>query len=201
MTKRLMSDVSYCRTSSKVEVKIFFGWLGKAFEEAMRMALVTAETYSKLLTVGEVAARSGVAVSTLHFYETKGLISSQRNQGNQRRYAREVLRRVAIIKVAQRVGVPLAEIGDALKALPKGRVPTAADWNRLSARWREDLDQRIAQLTQLRDQLTGCIGCGCLSVETCPLRNPWDVLSEQGPGPHFRDISGQSASAAKPAQS
>lgn len=151
------------------------------------MARVTAETYGKLLTVGEVAARSGVAVSTLHFYEAKGLISSQRNQGNQRRYAREVLRRVAIIKVAQRVGIPLAEIHDALNALPKGRTPTASDWSRLSVRWRTDLDMRIQQLTQLRDQLTGCIGCGCLSVDTCPLRNPWDVLSEQGPGPHFRD--------------
>jgi MerR family transcriptional regulator, redox-sensitive transcriptional activator SoxR len=165
------------------------------------MALVTAETYGKLLTVGEVAARSGVAVSTLHFYETKGLISSQRNQGNQRRYAREVLRRVAIIKVAQRVGIPLAEIRDALKALPRGRAPTAADWSRLSARWREDLDQRITQLTQLRDQLTGCIGCGCLSVDTCPLRNPWDVLSEQGPGPHFRQEQRQEQCPASDASS
>lgn len=149
------------------------------------MALVTAQSHGNLLTVGEVAARSGVAVSTLHFYESKGLINSQRNQGNQRRYAREVLRRVAIIKVAQRVGIPLADIRDALKALPKGRTPTAADWSQLSARWRGDLDLRIQQLTQLRDQLTGCIGCGCLSVDACPLRNPWDVLSEQGPGPHL----------------
>ncbi|HVL00773.1 MAG TPA: redox-sensitive transcriptional activator SoxR [Dongiaceae bacterium] len=149
------------------------------------MAQVTKENYNRLLSVGEVAARSGVAVSTLHFYEAKGLINSVRNNGNQRRYAREVLRRVAVIKVAQRVGIPLAEIHDALKALPRNRTPTAADWSKLSARWRADLDQRIQQLTQLRDQLTSCIGCGCLSVDSCPLRNPWDVLSEQGPGPRL----------------
>ncbi|MCW7541737.1 redox-sensitive transcriptional activator SoxR [Aquabacterium sp. A7-Y] len=137
------------------------------------------------LTVGEVAARSGVPVSTLHFYETKGLIQSVRNAGNQRRYAREVLRRVAVIKVAQRIGVPLAEIGEALRELPDGRTPTAEDWNRLSARWRADLDERIRQLGLLRDQLSGCIGCGCLSMQACPLRNPWDALSEQGPGPRL----------------
>ena len=149
------------------------------------MAQVTKENYNRLLSVGEVAARSGVTVSTLHFYEAKGLINSVRNNGNQRRYAREVLRRVAVIKVAQRVGIPLAEIHDALKALPRNRTPTAADWSKLSARWRADLDQRIQQLTQLRDQLTSCIGCGCLSVDSCPLRNPWDELSEQGPGPRL----------------
>ncbi len=134
------------------------------------------------LSVGEVAARSGVAVSTLHFYEAKGLIASQRNAGNQRRYPRDVLRRVAIIKVAQRTGVPLAEIGEALQALPAGRSPGAADWQRLSANWRARLDARIRRLERLRDQLDGCIGCGCLSMDACPLRNPGDVLGEEGPG-------------------
>jgi MerR family redox-sensitive transcriptional activator SoxR len=138
------------------------------------------------LSVGELARRSGVAVSALHFYEAKGLIASQRNAGNQRRYPRETLRRVAVIKVAQRVGIPLAEIAGALSALPQGRNPTAADWAGLSARWREDLDQRIAKLQMLRDQLDGCIGCGCLSLEACPLRNPGDQLAAEGPGAHWR---------------
>ncbi|MFL6533765.1 MAG: redox-sensitive transcriptional activator SoxR, partial [Pseudomonas sp.] len=119
----------------------------------------------KALTVGQVAARSGVAVTALHFYETKGLIKSTRNQGNQRRYSREVLRRVALIKVAQRLGIPLAEIGEALKSLPDDRAPTAADWRTLSAQWSRNLDERIDQLIALRDRLTGCIGCGCLSME------------------------------------
>jgi MerR family transcriptional regulator, redox-sensitive transcriptional activator SoxR len=141
----------------------------------------------RLLTVGEVASRSGVAVSTLHFYETKGLIESLRSSGNQRRYAREVLRRVAIIKVAQRVGIPLAEIQTALGSLPQGRSPTAADWKVMSQRWKADLDSRIKRLQDLRDHLDGCIGCGCLSIESCPLRNPWDVLSRQGPGPRLLD--------------
>src|SRR5262245_47592070 len=126
------------------------------------------------LTVGEVAKRSGVAVSTLHFYEAKGLIASDRNRGNHRRYRREVLRRVAVIRVAQRVGIPLASIRAVLESLPNGRTPTARDWQVLSARWREDLDTRIAELTQLREQLTGCIGCGCLSLKACRLRNPQD---------------------------
>lgn len=137
------------------------------------------------LTVGEVAARSGVAVSALHFYEAKGLIRSVRNRGNQRRYHREILRRVAVIKVAQRAGIPLAEIGAALMSLPDHRTPTAADWARLSTRWRRDLDDRIDRLNQLRDQLDGCIGCGCLSLKACPLRNPHDRLAARGPGPHF----------------
>ena len=109
-----------------------------------------------------------MAVSTLHFYETKGLISSTRNAGNQRRYPREVLRRVAVIKVAQRLGIPLASIRAALMTLPEGRTPTAADWHALSARWQAELDERIRRLTQLRDQLDGCIGCGCLTMEVCP---------------------------------
>lgn len=139
------------------------------------------------LSVGEVAERSGVAVSTLHFYETEGLIGSWRNSGNQRRYAREVLRRVAVIKVAQRTGIPLKEIKEALATLPQKRTPTAADWKKLSARWRARLNDRIERLTRLRDQLDGCIGCGCLSIESCPLRNPWDCLAAEGPGPRLLD--------------
>ncbi len=142
---------------------------------------------SRELTVGEVARRSGVAVSTLHFYESKGLIASRRNAGNQRRYPRAVLRRIAVIKVAQSTGVPLSAIRDALRLLPKERPPTARDWARLSAGWRNDLDERIARLTRLRDHLGGCIGCGCLSLKTCPLRNPGDKAREQGPGARLFD--------------
>lgn len=140
---------------------------------------------SRELSVGEVARRCGVAVSAIHFYEAKGLITSWRSVGNQRRYPREVLRRVSIIKVAQRLGIPLAAIKSALDSLPKGRTPTAQDWRRLSARWQADLDERIGRISLLRDQLTGCIGCGCLSMGDCPLRNPWDVLSGKGPGPQL----------------
>ena len=142
---------------------------------------------SRELTVGQVAARSGVAVSTLHFYESQGLIRSWRNSGNQRRYAREVLRRVAVIKVAQRTGISLSSIREALDALPHESAPAAEDWRRLSAQWRADLDDRISRLVRIRDELDGCIGCGCLSLEVCPLRNPWDKLSEQGPGPRLLD--------------
>jgi MerR family transcriptional regulator, redox-sensitive transcriptional activator SoxR len=140
------------------------------------------------LTVGEVARRSGVAVSTLHFYESKGLIQSWRTNGNQRRYAREVLRRVAIIRVAQRTGMELEAIRKALKALPGERTPNAEDWRKLSAGWKNELNARIQRLTRLRDQLDGCIGCGCLSMEACPLRNPWDRLSKQGPGPRLLEL-------------
>ncbi len=139
----------------------------------------------KPLTVGEVAARSGVAVSTLHFYESKGLIGGWRNSGNQRRYPRDVLRRIAVIRVAQRTGLPLASIKQAFDALPNERTPTAADWGELSAQWREELSGRISQLTRLRDQLEGCIGCGCLSMTACPLRNPSDIMAEQGPGARY----------------
>lgn len=135
------------------------------------------------LTVGDVARRCGVPVSTLHFYERRGLIAAGRSAGNQRRYRRDVVRRVAVIKTAQRVGIPLNEIREALATLPEGRAPTAADWARLSAKWRAELDARITRLTQLRDALDGCIGCGCLSLAACPLRNPDDVLGANGPGP------------------
>jgi MerR family redox-sensitive transcriptional activator SoxR len=139
------------------------------------------------LSVGDVARRSGVAVSAIHFYEAEGLISGWRTAANHRRYPRGTLRRIAIIKVAQRAGIPLKEIAAALATLPAGAVPTAADWARLSAGWKADLDDRIARLTRLRDQLSGCIGCGCLSLRDCPLRNPADILAEEGPGPRILD--------------
>lgn len=136
----------------------------------------------KSLAVGEVAARAGIAVSAIHFYERKGLISGWRTNGNQRRYSRDVLRRISVIRVAQRAGIPLLAIGEALLALPEGRTPTAADWRALSSGWKENLDERIRGLVALRDQLDSCIGCGCLSIQDCPLRNPGDRLSCEGPG-------------------
>jgi MerR family redox-sensitive transcriptional activator SoxR len=146
--------------------------------------------YHQELSVGEVAARCGVAVSAVHFYEAKGLITSWRSRGNQRRYPREVLRRVSIVKVAQRLGIPLASIKAALDSLPKGRTPTDQDWRKLSARWHADLDGRISRLVRLRDRLTGCIGCGCLSIKECPLRNPLDELSAKGSGPQLLEPGG-----------
>lgn len=145
------------------------------------------EAMARELTVGEVAARSGVAVSALHFYEAKGLIRSVRTAGNQRRFPRDVLRRIAVIKVAQRTGIPLAQIREALSSLPEGRTPTVADWRRLSRRWRAELDTRIARLVHLRDELDGCIGCGCLSLKQCPLRNPGDRMARLGPGANTLD--------------
>lgn len=136
-----------------------------------------------VLGVGELAARSGVAVSTLHYYETRGLISAARSAGNQRRYPRAALRRVAFIRAAQALGIGLAEIGAALAELPQQRTPTKADWTRLSSRWRTRLDERIAALQALRDRLDGCIGCGCLSLRACALWNPQDRCSALGSGP------------------
>jgi MerR family transcriptional regulator, redox-sensitive transcriptional activator SoxR len=136
------------------------------------------------LTVGQLAARSGVAVSALRFYESEGLLSAGRTTGNQRRYSRDALRRVAFIRASQRVGIPLRSIKEAFDALPGNRAPTRQDWARLSATWRRDLEDRIAQLESLRDRLSDCIGCGCLSIDRCSLANPGDTLGEQGPGPH-----------------
>jgi MerR family transcriptional regulator, redox-sensitive transcriptional activator SoxR len=136
------------------------------------------------ITVGQLAERSGASVSALHFYEAKGLIEARRTAGNQRRYPRATLRRVAFIRASQRVGIPLARIKAALDTLPAGRTPTPKDWARLSEAWRQDLDQRISELRDLRDRLTGCIGCGCLSLTECQLANPDDALSREGPGPH-----------------
>jgi MerR family transcriptional regulator, redox-sensitive transcriptional activator SoxR len=135
------------------------------------------------LTPGELAHRAGVAVSALHFYEREGLITSRRTSGNQRRYTRDTLRRVAFIRMSQRLGIPLARVRDALATLPTDRIPTSKDWARLSAGWRQDLDDRIMHMQRLRDNLADCIGCGCLSLKSCALSNPGDALAEQGPGP------------------
>jgi MerR family redox-sensitive transcriptional activator SoxR len=136
----------------------------------------------ELLTIGDFAARSGVAQSALRYYEKEGLIRSARTGGNQRRYQRSELRRVAFIRIAQQVGVSLEEIREALAALPENRTPTRADWTRLSARWRRRLDDKIMLMERLRDQLTGCIGCGCLSMQRCTLFNPGDRLAATGTG-------------------
>jgi MerR family transcriptional regulator, redox-sensitive transcriptional activator SoxR len=146
------------------------------------LARITPQEAGRPLSAGQVAVRSGVAVSTVHFYEAKGLVKSWRSSGNQRRYSRDVLRRVAIIKVAQRLGLPLSMIKQAIDSLPGGRTPTARDWTRLSAEWRKELDRRIVLLQKLRGELDGCIGCGCLSLKICRLRNSCDHLSEDGAG-------------------
>jgi MerR family transcriptional regulator, redox-sensitive transcriptional activator SoxR len=135
------------------------------------------------LSPGELATRAGVAISALHFYERQGLIISRRTSGNQRRYGRDTLRRVAFIKMSHRLGIPLARVSGALATLPTDRVPTSKDWARLAAGWRADLDDRILHLQRLRDNLADCIGCGCLSLRSCALSNPGDVLAQQGPGP------------------
>lgn len=135
-----------------------------------------------VLTPAEVAERSGLAVSALHYYEHQGLISSTRTSGNQRRYTRDALRRLAFIRAAQRVGVPLVEIKTALDGLPAARTPTADDWRLLSQRWQAELDARIATLMRLRNDLTDCISCGCLSLETCGLYNPNDQHGRLYPG-------------------
>jgi MerR family redox-sensitive transcriptional activator SoxR len=135
-----------------------------------------------VLAIGAVARRSGLPVSTLHFYEAEGLIQSWRTAGNQRRFPRDVLRRIAVIRVAQQAGIPLAAIREALKALPSWRTPTVGDWAKLSTDWRAELDARIRRLTELRDQLGDCIGCGCLSIERCGLRNWGDKLGKEGSG-------------------
>lgn len=137
---------------------------------------------AKLLTIGEVAHRSGVPQTALRFYEDKGLISSTRTGGNQRRYERAVLRRLAFVRAAQRVGLSLEQVAAALATLPEDHAPTKADWTRLSRSWRDELDARIDGLQRLRDELTGCIGCGCLSLRSCALRNTDDKLAELGPG-------------------
>lgn len=135
-----------------------------------------------LLSVGDMARRSGVAVSTLHFYEAQGLLSCERSAGNQRRYRRDALRRVAFVRAAQSIGITLDEIARALQSLPLQRTPTKADWTRLSSQWRATLDRRIANLQALRDELQNCIGCGCLSLRACSLYNPGDALGKRGSG-------------------
>ena len=138
-------------------------------------------------TVGKVAKRCGVNVSTLHFYEKKGLISSQRSGGNQRFYRSDILRRISVIKAAQNMGITLEEIKQALSSLPDNRTPTLRDWQKMSRRWQGELNKRIAYLERLRDSLTGCIGCGCLSMKTCPIYNKDDKLAAEGSGPVILD--------------
>lgn len=138
-------------------------------------------------TVGKVAKRCGVKVSTLHFYETRGLIKSWRNSGNQRRYKADVLRRVSVIKAAQKMGISLEEIKLAFNTLPDNRTPTQSDWQTLSKLWHDNLDARINYLQRLRDSLTACIGCGCLSMKNCPIYNENDKLASQGSGPVILD--------------
>ena len=138
-----------------------------------------------LLTIGEVSRRSGVATSALRFYEERGLISSERAGSGHRRYPRSVLRRIAFIVFAQRIGLTLAEIDDELAKLPLDRAPTRRDWSRLSSSWSSRIDERIAELERLKLGLTGCIGCGCLSLERCHLSNPGDRAARLGPGPRY----------------
>ena len=140
---------------------------------------------NELLTIGQTAERSGVATSTLRFYETKGLIDSIRTAGNQRRYQRAMLRRISIIRFAQTLGFTLEEILEALATLPVGRTPTKSDWERLSTQWRDELDERITRLQQMREKLTGCIGCGCLSLQKCSLYNAGDRAATRGTGPRY----------------
>jgi MerR family redox-sensitive transcriptional activator SoxR len=138
-----------------------------------------------LLTIGEAAKRCGVAASTLRFYESEQLIQSSRGPGNQRRYHRSMLRRISLIKVAQTLGLSLKEIGTALDTLPDKQTPTKHDWEKLSRHWRDQLDLRIASLKTMREQLSDCIGCGCLSLKNCALYNPADIAAKRGVGPRF----------------
>lgn len=149
------------------------------------------------LSIGEVQARTGVAASALRFYESRGLISAGRTEGRQRRFGRDVVRRVSFIRAAQRVGLSLDEISEALAGLPAGRTPTRDDWEQLAETWRPRLDARIAALVALRDQLASCIGCGCLSLDTCELYNPGDAAARLGTGPRFLlgDRAGDAAAA------
>jgi len=138
-----------------------------------------------VLTIGAVSERTGVATSALRFYEAEGLVTSSRTSSGQRRYGRDVLRRVSFIKVAQQVGLTLDDIGQALSSLPDNRTPDEADWHRLSTSWRPRLDAQIAMLERLRDRLDKCIGCGCLSLKVCRLVNADDVAGDRGPGPRY----------------
>ena len=145
------------------------------------------------LTIGELAARSGVAPSALRFYETQRLIAAHRTSGNQRRYDRAILRRIALIQAGRTAGIPLERIRAALETLPTHRTPTRRDWERLSRSWRDDLDQQIATLQALRNRLTTCIGCGCLSIDKCSLLNPDDEAAKSGPGAHYLRAEGPRA--------
>lgn len=142
---------------------------------------------TKELSVGQVSERSGLPVSTIHFYEEKGLIASERNSANHRRYKRDVLRKLAVINVAQRAGIPLREIADALETIPNQGKVTAGHWKRLATEWKVDLNDRIDRLTRLRDLIGYCIGCGCLSVKDCAMMNSKDKLGDEGAGARLLD--------------
>jgi MerR family transcriptional regulator, redox-sensitive transcriptional activator SoxR len=143
------------------------------------------------LTIGQVAARSGVATSALRFYETQGLIAASRTSGNQRRFERSVLRRVALVQAGRAAGISLEHIRSALDTLPARRTPTRRDWERLSRAWRDDLDRQITTLQAIRDRLTTCIGCGCLSIDACGLLNPDDEAGELGAGARYLKRDGR----------
>ncbi|MBI1452891.1 MULTISPECIES: redox-sensitive transcriptional activator SoxR [Acinetobacter] len=146
------------------------------------------ESIQQWLSIGQLAERSGVSVPTVRFYEEKNLIWSTRTIGNQRRYQRAMLRRIAIIKIAQQVGISLQQVYEAFEVLPKHQVASKADWQKMSQQWQQQLDAQITYLLQLRQQLGSCIGCGCLSLQQCPLRNPDDQLSQQSAGAHFQQV-------------
>jgi len=158
---------------------------------SLLLNLFLKEQPMKEFSVGQVAKRCGVKVSTLHFYEQKGLLKSDRNNGNQRRYKAEVMRRIAVIKAAQKVGISLSSIKTAFASLPDNRTPSMDDWQLLSTLWRDDLNARIAYMEKLRDSLTGCIGCGCLSMKSCPIYNPEDFLQDEGSGAVILDRDSQ----------
>ena len=142
-------------------------------------------TEAELLSIGAVSERTGVAASALRFYESEGLVHAVRSPGGQRRYHRDVIRRVSFVRIAQEVGLSLGEIKEALASLPEHRTPTQRDWHRLATSWGPRLDAQIAMLERLRDRLEGCIGCGCLSLQVCRIMNPGDAVAERGPGPRY----------------
>ena len=148
------------------------------------MPTIRAQTPS-LLTIGAVSERTGVSASALRYYEAEGLVHAVRSEGGQRRYHRDVIRRVSFVRIAQEVGLSLEEIRGALASLPEHRTPTQRDWHRLATSWGPRLDAQIAKLQRLRDRLEGCIGCGCLSLQVCRIMNPGDVVAERGPGPRY----------------
>jgi len=143
------------------------------------------DTSTELLSIGAVSDRTGVATSALRFYESEGLLHSVRSAGGQRRYHRDVIRRVSFVRIAQELGLSLGEIKEALASLPEHRTPTQRDWHRLATSWGPRLDAQIAMLERLRDRLEGCIGCGCLSLQACRILNPGDAVAERGPGPRY----------------
>lgn len=145
-------------------------------------------TIKSVLSVGELSERSGVPISAIHFYESKGLLPSWRNSGNQRQFPRGALRVISLLKVAQYLGLSLEEIKEAFKVFPNDRAPSFEDWKKLSKKWEKELDRKIENLTKLRNQLNSCIGCGCLSIEECPLRNPNDRLAVKGAGNHLLKV-------------